>query len=243
MLGLRQAPYRDRMQFWCLLRMWRGLVLVSSRFHEDRPYRFASEWLHKPIDVPHGEPPRARAVHDPSGVHRALVSRTWPAALRPSRSDICTAGTGGAALPRVHGRRHPDRLCPWRSCWRWRQLTRAAGLRAQTTQRDGTITGVARDESGGVLPGVTVVATAAGAVGGLGRHIRRGPVLACRALPGSMSSRRSCPASRRSRRIRFPSDKAPRPRSTSRSGCRPMATRSSSQGAAPPRHCGPRRWR
>ena len=24
MLGLRQAPYRDRVQFWCLLRMWRG---------------------------------------------------------------------------------------------------------------------------------------------------------------------------------------------------------------------------
>src|SRR4051794_6780192 len=42
----------------------------------------------------------------------------------------------------------------------------AAPLRAQTTQRDGSITGVVRDESGGVLPGVTVVATAAGATAG-----------------------------------------------------------------------------
>src|SRR3954462_7802995 len=39
----------------------------------------------------------------------------------------------------------------------------ALPLRAQTTERDGSITGVVRDESGGVLPGVTVVATAAGA--------------------------------------------------------------------------------
>src|SRR3954451_107633 len=39
-------------------------------------------------------------------------------------------------------------------------------LRAQTPPRDGTITGVARDESGGALPGVTVVATAAGAAAG-----------------------------------------------------------------------------
>src|SRR3954470_6282090 len=38
----------------------------------------------------------------------------------------------------------------------------ALPLRAQTTERDGSITGVVRDESGGVLPGVTVVATAAG---------------------------------------------------------------------------------
>ena len=48
-------------------------------------------------------------------------------------------------------------------------LTSAYGappLRAQTTQRGGTITGVVRDESGGVLPGVTVVATAAGAAAG-----------------------------------------------------------------------------
>src|SRR6476469_5494857 len=48
-------------------------------------------------------------------------------------------------------------------------LTSAYGappLRAQTTQRGGTITGVVRDESGGVLPGVMVVATAAGAAAG-----------------------------------------------------------------------------
>src|SRR6476646_6058984 len=42
----------------------------------------------------------------------------------------------------------------------------APPLRARTTQRDGSITGVVRDESGGVLPGVTVVATAAGATAG-----------------------------------------------------------------------------
>ena len=49
---------------------------------------------------------------------------------------------------------------------------------------------------------MTVVATAAGAAAGVGRHVGRGPVLDLPSRPGSMSSRRSCPASRRSRRRR-----------------------------------------
>ena len=49
MLGLRQAPYRDRVQFWCMLRVWRAIVMISGGFHQDRPYRFASEWLHRKL--------------------------------------------------------------------------------------------------------------------------------------------------------------------------------------------------
>jgi hypothetical protein len=49
MIGLRQAPYLDRIQFWCMLRGWQGIVAVAGLFHQDRPYRFASEWLHKRV--------------------------------------------------------------------------------------------------------------------------------------------------------------------------------------------------
>jgi hypothetical protein len=47
MLGLRQAPLLDRVQLWCILRVWRVSVMVAGWFHGNRPYRFASEWLHR----------------------------------------------------------------------------------------------------------------------------------------------------------------------------------------------------
>ena len=74
MLGLRQAPYRDRVQFWCLLRMWRGLVLISSRFHEERPYRFASEWLHKRLMYRMGNLPG----HAPFTIPPEFIERWFP---------------------------------------------------------------------------------------------------------------------------------------------------------------------
>ena len=74
MLGLRQAPYRDRVQFWCLLRMWRGLVLISSRFHEERPYRFASEWLHKRLMYRLGNLPG----HAPFTIPPEFIERWFP---------------------------------------------------------------------------------------------------------------------------------------------------------------------
>jgi hypothetical protein len=46
-LGLVHAPYRDRVQFWCVLRAWRAMVLISIPFKRERPYRFASEWVHR----------------------------------------------------------------------------------------------------------------------------------------------------------------------------------------------------
>jgi hypothetical protein len=47
MLGLTKGPFRDRVQFWCMLRLWRGVVLLSTPIKGGRPYRFASEWLHR----------------------------------------------------------------------------------------------------------------------------------------------------------------------------------------------------
>ena len=74
MLGLRTAPYRDRIQFWCLLRMWRGVVMVSSWFHEDRPYRFASEWLHRRLLYRMGNLPG----HAPFTIPPEFIERWFP---------------------------------------------------------------------------------------------------------------------------------------------------------------------
>ena len=74
MLGLRQAPYRDRVQFWCMLRVWRGSSPIAGLFHEDRPYRFASEWLHKRLMDRMGNLARPRAVQIPS----EFIERWFP---------------------------------------------------------------------------------------------------------------------------------------------------------------------
>ena len=73
MLGLRQPPYRDRVQFWCMLRMWQAVVGIAGRFHKDRPVpvrlRTAAPAAHEPL----GKVARTRAFQDSSRVHRPLV--------------------------------------------------------------------------------------------------------------------------------------------------------------------------
>ena len=82
-LALRQAPYRDRVQFWCMLQLWRGIVRASSLFHKDRPYRFASEWLHRRLMDRMGKLPG----HAPFTIPPEFIERWFPAdaaALPPS---------------------------------------------------------------------------------------------------------------------------------------------------------------
>ena len=74
MLGLRQAPYLDRVEFWFMLRAWRGVVAASARFHEDRPYRFASEWLHRRLMDRMGKLPG----HAPFTIPPEFIQRWFP---------------------------------------------------------------------------------------------------------------------------------------------------------------------
>jgi hypothetical protein len=74
MLGLRQPPHRDRVQFWCMLQMWRAVVRISGRFHEDRPYRFASEWLHLRLMNRLGKLPG----HAPFRIPAEFIDRWFP---------------------------------------------------------------------------------------------------------------------------------------------------------------------
>ncbi len=75
MLGLPQAPYRDRFQFWCLLRLWRGTVLAAGLLYRDRPYRFASEWLHLRLMDRMGHLPG----HAPFTIPPEFIERWFPA--------------------------------------------------------------------------------------------------------------------------------------------------------------------
>ena len=74
MLGLRQAPYRDRVQFWCMLRVWQGVVAIGGLFHADRPYRFASEWLHRRLMDRMGKLPG----HAPFQIPPEFIERWFP---------------------------------------------------------------------------------------------------------------------------------------------------------------------
>ncbi len=74
MLGLRQAPYRDRVQFWCMLRVWRAIVMISGGFHQDRPYRFTSEWLHRKLMDRMGSLPG----HAPFSIPPEFIERWFP---------------------------------------------------------------------------------------------------------------------------------------------------------------------
>ncbi len=74
MLGLRQPPYRDRVQFWCVLRLWRGVVRIAGRFHDDRPYRFASERLHLRLMNRLGKLPG----HAPFRIPPEFIDRWFP---------------------------------------------------------------------------------------------------------------------------------------------------------------------
>jgi hypothetical protein len=75
MIGLRQAPYRDRVQFWCMLRVWQGIVALAGLLHQDRPYRFASEWLHKRLMDRMGNLPG----HAPFRIPSEFIQRWFPA--------------------------------------------------------------------------------------------------------------------------------------------------------------------
>jgi hypothetical protein len=74
MLGLPQAPYRDRMQFWVVLRAWKGVVAVSGLFYRDRPYRYASEWLHRRLMERMGNLPG----HAPFRIPQEFIARWFP---------------------------------------------------------------------------------------------------------------------------------------------------------------------
>jgi hypothetical protein len=74
MLGLRQAPYRDRVQFWCMLRLWRAIVSIAAVFHQDRPYRFASEWVHRRLMYRMGNLPG----HAPFTIPPEFIARWFP---------------------------------------------------------------------------------------------------------------------------------------------------------------------
>jgi hypothetical protein len=73
-LGLRQAPYRDRARFWFMLRMWRGIVRVAGLFRNDRPYRHASEWLHRRLMNRMGKLPG----HAPFQIPPEFLARWFP---------------------------------------------------------------------------------------------------------------------------------------------------------------------
>jgi hypothetical protein len=75
MLGLRQAPYRDRVEFWCMLRVWQAVVAISGPFHQERPYRFASEWLHRRLMDRLGNLPG----HAPFRIPPEFIERWFPA--------------------------------------------------------------------------------------------------------------------------------------------------------------------
>lgn len=48
-LGIAIAPPFDRVLLWIVLRFWAGAAAVLSRFNAKRPYRIASEFLHRRI--------------------------------------------------------------------------------------------------------------------------------------------------------------------------------------------------
>jgi hypothetical protein len=75
MIGLRQAPYRDRIQFWFMLRAWQGIVAAAGVFHKDRPYRFASEWLHRRLMDRMGNLPG----HAPFQIPSEFIQQWFPA--------------------------------------------------------------------------------------------------------------------------------------------------------------------
>jgi hypothetical protein len=53
-LGIQRATGMSRVRLAALLRMWAITAAVLTRFYDDRPFRFASEKLHKAIMVKMG---------------------------------------------------------------------------------------------------------------------------------------------------------------------------------------------
>lgn len=47
MLGIARPPGWAAFQGWCVLRLWAVFVAIGAALHVSRPYRLASEWLHK----------------------------------------------------------------------------------------------------------------------------------------------------------------------------------------------------
>jgi hypothetical protein len=50
-LGIARATGLTRLRVAVVLRLWAMAAAVLSRFHQDRPFRFASEKLHKAVMV------------------------------------------------------------------------------------------------------------------------------------------------------------------------------------------------
>jgi len=74
LLALPRAPFRDRVLLWVTLTSWRLTVRVGSLFHRARPYRFASESIHKLLLDRMGNLPG----HAPFNIPPEFIARWLP---------------------------------------------------------------------------------------------------------------------------------------------------------------------
>ena len=123
-LGLTKAPFRNRVQFWCMLRLWRSVVLLSTPVKGARPYRFASEWLHRRLMDRMGQLPGSATFRiPPEFLERWFPDRSPDKPLQPrSGHDDAPGARRRMATFRSAG----SWWCALRrSCW----PSRAAGRR------------------------------------------------------------------------------------------------------------------
>ena len=79
-LGIARAPAASRAALWATLKLWSAVAMVLSRVYVARPYRLASEFMHKRIMIAIGQLPGGGFNFPPEFVERWFPGETLEAA-------------------------------------------------------------------------------------------------------------------------------------------------------------------